>query len=214
MIKRTLNKAKGFTLVEIIVSLMIFSIVAVVALAALVKIIDANKKAQTIQDAVTNLSFTLDSMSRELRTGSKLDCQSSSNGNFTTAGITTNACPLGQNQLIAFQSTNVDTTASPSCRLVYAYWFTSSDPRYPGQQMLEKAEQSPGNNCSAPFTQSSFSSIMSPNVTLASYELGESYDKTTMPYPLIFISLSGSTGNKATTQTFFTVQTAASPRLP
>ncbi len=77
--------SRGFTLVEMIVSLMIFSIVAVVALAALVKIIDANNKAQTIQAAVTSLSFSLDSMSRELRTGSNIHCMFHSDGTFDSS---------------------------------------------------------------------------------------------------------------------------------
>ena len=72
---RSARRSRGFTLIEIIVSLMIFSLVVVVALAALVKIIDANKRAQTIQDAVVNMSFTMDSMTRELRTGSDYYCR-------------------------------------------------------------------------------------------------------------------------------------------
>jgi prepilin-type N-terminal cleavage/methylation domain-containing protein len=74
---------KGFTLVEIIIAMMIFSIVAVVALAALVKIIDANKKAQTTQDAVTTLSFALEAMSREMRSGSNYYCKIQAGGGAT-----------------------------------------------------------------------------------------------------------------------------------
>ena len=78
------NTRRGFTLIEIIVSLMIFSIVVLVALSALVKIIDANKKAQTLQDSVINLSFTLESMSREMRSGSDYYCQEGLNATIGT----------------------------------------------------------------------------------------------------------------------------------
>jgi prepilin-type N-terminal cleavage/methylation domain-containing protein len=69
MKKRFLQK--GFTLVEIMVSLAIFSVVMVVALGAFLKIVDVNKRAQSIESAVNNLNFTMEAMSRELRTGSQ-----------------------------------------------------------------------------------------------------------------------------------------------
>ena len=47
---------RGFTLIEIIVSLGLFAIVAIVAAGALLKILDSNKKAQSIQNTMTNLS--------------------------------------------------------------------------------------------------------------------------------------------------------------
>lgn len=60
---------KGFTLVEMIVSLGIFALVMVVAMGAFLKISDVNKRAQNVKNAVNNVNFTLEAMSRELRTG-------------------------------------------------------------------------------------------------------------------------------------------------
>lgn len=60
---------KGFTLVEIMVSLAIFSLVMVVALGAFLKIVDVNKRAQSIESAVNSLTFVIEAMSREIRTG-------------------------------------------------------------------------------------------------------------------------------------------------
>ncbi|MFA6273000.1 MAG: type II secretion system protein [Candidatus Paceibacterota bacterium] len=59
----------GFSLVEILVSLAIFSVVMVTAAGALLTTIDANHKAQAVQLAVNNLSFALESMSRPIREG-------------------------------------------------------------------------------------------------------------------------------------------------
>ena len=213
-------KSRGFTLVEMIVSLMIFSIVAVVALAALVKIIDANNKAQTIQAAVTSLSFSLDSMSRELRSGSEIYCNTfSTSFNPTVMGNTLGCQSYNQSQsdvILAFQSTTLDNTQSPPCRLIYAYRFTTTVTN--GPVTLTKAEQ-PKNpnsypNCTYHLTASDFTSVVPSNVTLTSYQLGVNYDQSTHPFPLVFVELSGSAGNKAATQTYFTVQTAASPRTP
>ena len=64
-----LRNSQAFSLVEMIVSMAIFSVVAVIALGALTKIIASNRKAQSLQSSITNLNFMLDSMSRELRVG-------------------------------------------------------------------------------------------------------------------------------------------------
>ena len=68
------NRNKGFTLIEMIVALALFAIVAVVALGALMKIISANKKAQSLQSAITNINYALESISREMRVGSNFSC--------------------------------------------------------------------------------------------------------------------------------------------
>jgi prepilin-type N-terminal cleavage/methylation domain-containing protein len=60
---------KGFTLVEMVVSMGIFSIVMVVAMGAFLKITEVNKRAQNVKNAVNNVNFTLEAISRELRTG-------------------------------------------------------------------------------------------------------------------------------------------------
>src|SRR3989344_4857691 len=90
-----LKNSRAFTLVEMIVALGIFSIVAVVALGALVKIISANKKAQTLQASITNLSFALDSMSRELRVGTKYHCDVNPSLSYNSDTLATAACSGG-----------------------------------------------------------------------------------------------------------------------
>src|ERR1035437_3022439 len=65
-----LGTSSGFTLIEMLVSIAIFMVVAVIAVAALLKIVDANRKSQTLQDAVNNINFAMDSITREIRVGS------------------------------------------------------------------------------------------------------------------------------------------------
>ena len=62
----------GFSLVEMMVAIAIFMVVAVVAVAALLKIVDADRKSQTLQDAVNNINFAMDSITREIRVGSRI----------------------------------------------------------------------------------------------------------------------------------------------
>ena len=71
------NNNKGFTLIEMIVSIAIFMIVALVAVGAFLKIIDLNNKSHTLKDSINNINFALDLMSRELRVGSNYYCPTS-----------------------------------------------------------------------------------------------------------------------------------------
>jgi len=200
------HQQRGFTLIEIIVALMIFSIVVVVALAALIKIIDANKKAQNTQDAVIGLSFALESMSREIRTGSSVECIPWT-GTFDPSHIATTACTTGHNQLLAFLSTQGYPPASPTCHLAYAYLFSGSA----GSYVIQKAQQP---NCSYVFSASDFYPILPTAVNMTDYKLGVSYTAGSQPYPLVFVQLSGYAGSTEKSKTYFTVQTASSLRTP
>lgn len=64
----------GFSLIELMVSLSIFSIVMTISLGTLLTLIDANTKAQALSSSMTNISFALDSISRNLRTGKDFHC--------------------------------------------------------------------------------------------------------------------------------------------
>lgn len=63
------SQQDGFTLVEVLVSMSIFTVVVGMAVGTMMVLIDANAKSQNVQQAVSNVSFALDSMSREIRTG-------------------------------------------------------------------------------------------------------------------------------------------------
>lgn len=65
---------RGFTLVEMLVSLALFTIVATMAVGTLLILISGNARVVGEQTALTSLSFALDSMTREIRTGSEYYC--------------------------------------------------------------------------------------------------------------------------------------------
>lgn len=71
---------KGFTLVEIIVSVGLFSVVMLVATAAYLTIIMLDKEARATNELVVNLNFAVDSISRNIRTGSNYSCAGAGNG--------------------------------------------------------------------------------------------------------------------------------------
>jgi prepilin-type N-terminal cleavage/methylation domain-containing protein len=60
---------KGFTLIEMMVSVTIFAIVMVVSLGAILTILDSNRKSRTLTEVMSNLNFSLESMTRSIKTG-------------------------------------------------------------------------------------------------------------------------------------------------
>lgn len=64
----------GFTLIEMLVSLSLFTIVATIATGTLLSLIGSNSRIVDEQVVISGLSFALDSMTREIRTGSEYYC--------------------------------------------------------------------------------------------------------------------------------------------
>lgn len=74
--------SRGFTLLELIVSVGLFSIIMLIVTSAYLTMVDLDRKAKATSDVMTNLSFVVESMGREIRTGTNYQC--STNG--TTFG--------------------------------------------------------------------------------------------------------------------------------
>lgn len=69
-----LKSAAGFTLIEIMVAISIFSIVALISVSALIIANRVNQRAQGMKIAMDNLHFALNSMSFKLRQGGLYQC--------------------------------------------------------------------------------------------------------------------------------------------
>lgn len=70
------NNESGFSLVEMVVAVGLFSIVMVVSVATLFALVNAHRKAQALQSVINNLNISLDGMARALRMGSHYHCGS------------------------------------------------------------------------------------------------------------------------------------------
>jgi prepilin-type N-terminal cleavage/methylation domain-containing protein len=124
------NKS-GFTLIEIIVSLALFSVVVTIAVGALLILIASNRQLQNEQSVLSNLSFALDSMTREIRTGSNYYCAiatsltdvrlNPSEGNVGDCfdGLSGDAAGIPRYEVIAFDEGGNSLTGSGSSRIVY-----------------------------------------------------------------------------------------------
>lgn len=65
---------RGYTLLEMIVSIGIFSVIMLAATGAYLKLIALDREARSLNELVTNLSFAVDSMARAARTGTDYKC--------------------------------------------------------------------------------------------------------------------------------------------
>ncbi len=107
---------RGVTIVELLVSVAIFSLVAMVSVTALINTMEINKGNQAFKTSFDNLTFALDSMSRNIRLGSSYYCSQAVDTQSYTApsqpatsvGGVTQDCPSGGIHLsfLDFQVTN------------------------------------------------------------------------------------------------------------
>jgi prepilin-type N-terminal cleavage/methylation domain-containing protein len=93
---------RGFTLIEMLISVALFAIVMVSVSAAYLNLVNLDKQARATNDVVSNLSFALDSISRGIRTGSRFQCGGPGGGN----------CPLNtpSSEFTFYTSDGVETT--------------------------------------------------------------------------------------------------------
>ena len=201
------NSKKGFTLIEIIVSLAIFSIVALVAVGALIKIVDANKKAQSLKTAINNINYALEAMSRDIRAGTNYYCVAT---NFSLANNASlpnkSGCQaLDKNWIIALYSSKEKSNgAGGFCHLIYVYRFAN--------ETIEKAEQK---NCGDAIDNSSFYPIISSDITFDHAVTTVNVSSVTdQVQSYVFFHLKGYSGSgKQSVQTSFDIQTSISQNL-
>lgn len=201
MYKRSLQN--GFTLVEMIISLAIFTVVAVVAVGALLKVMDANRKSISLKTTINNLNFALESMSREMRVGRDYELNSNNgaiNKNYFTN--TSNKISSG-NWTIIFKSSNVSTdSVGKKCNLIYAYRYDASN------EKILKAQQT---NCDSPINPPDFQDLTSEDIKITSTIIDISNEPNEQPY--VFIWLQGESGVKVKDKVDFSVQTRVSQRI-
>jgi len=73
----SLNKStnqKGFTLVEMIIALTLFSLVVAMSTGALVGLFDANRKSQSLASVINNLNYSIENMTRTIRFAKAYNC--------------------------------------------------------------------------------------------------------------------------------------------
>ena len=85
------GKTFGFTLLEMLVSVAIFTIATFIIMVTLFSVINAQRKVVALQNADDNLRFAFEVMAKEIRTGGNFHCGL----NLNDVSITPQNCPSG-----------------------------------------------------------------------------------------------------------------------
>ncbi len=93
----------GFTLIEIMVSVSIFSMVMIIVMGSILSVINANQKSQTLRSVMDNMSSTLEDMTRTIRFGHNYHCGASD-------GQTTRDCAGGDSTISVTASNGSEVT--------------------------------------------------------------------------------------------------------
>lgn len=197
--------AKGFTLIEMLVSVAIFSVVMVMALGALLSLSTADRKAQALKSAVDNLDFAIDSMSRTIRTGYNYHCGS----------VSGTDCPSGSN-IFVFSAFNGVTT-------YYRLESSVNDSLANAQASCNQTSTPAG--CIERSTDGvTWSAITGPNIVINDlsnssppsylfYLRGSLAGSADNRQPILVLTLSGFAQTSATQQSAFHLQTVITQRL-
>ena len=179
---------KGFTLVEMIVATGLFAVVMLVSVAALLSLVNANRKTQALHSVMNNLNIALDSVVRSIRMGTTYHC---GEGSYAE----TQGCSNG-NFVFAFESFNGDLGDTQD------QWVYFHDPT---TKRIYKSEDSGANSFA----------ITAPTVTIDSltfYVVGTDTGDTEQPK--VVITVKGTAGaDQARTKTQFHIQATAVQRI-
>lgn len=175
----------GFSLVEMLVAVALFTVVMVISTSSLLALVDANRKAQALQSVMNNLNTAVDGMVRSIRMGSNYHC-----GNI---GLYTDTRNCAGDALLAFEPFGGNTGSGAD---QWVYWFDGTT--------LYKSE----NGGSTRFA------LTAPEVRIDEvkfYVLGAGAGDQTQPK--VVITMRGTAGiEKIKTQTTFNIQATATQR--
>jgi prepilin-type N-terminal cleavage/methylation domain-containing protein len=119
------HQVRGFTIVEMMVSLALFTIVITIATGSFLSLIGGSSQLQGEQQTMTSLNFAMDSMTREIRTGTRYFCTTDIDSvpdYNDRAATTTQDCvkSSGNNDVLSFVESGVSLSGgSVGNRIVY-----------------------------------------------------------------------------------------------
>jgi prepilin-type N-terminal cleavage/methylation domain-containing protein len=213
-LNKTSNFNKGFTLIEMMVSLAIFTVVALVSVGAFLKVLDANKKSVNLKTTINNLNFALESISREMRVGKDYYYIYSSSAlpgtvayNFNSKLDDSGLSPENNHWLIAFRSSKNSRVHGNSigavCNLIYAYRYDKVNKK------IQKAQQD--RDCDYSLTDSDFRDLTATEIKITNSRVRVSTIPNKQPYAFFFIE--GESGAKESEKVNFSMQTSVSQRI-
>ena len=201
-------KNNGFTLVEMMVAVAVFSIVMLTAMSALLNVIDANNKARSVKTAINNISFALEGISKDIRVGTDYACGSSVN---EILGVESGQDCINGGTAIKYRSNR---TEKDGDKFRYSYYSFGENDDGIGQ-IYSCLEKTLADTCAS----NTFTAVTSPEVDITSarfYVVGNGLDgggKKQQPHLIIVISGVAGPKSKTRLQTSFDLQTSVSQIL-
>jgi prepilin-type N-terminal cleavage/methylation domain-containing protein len=102
MILNKTQKNKAFTLIELMIATSLFTIIMLMGVGSLIIASDGARASQKLRIAVDNVNFAMESMTRELRTGSYYFC----GGSMVNEAV--HDCAISSSNIITFTPQYVD----------------------------------------------------------------------------------------------------------
>ncbi len=72
--KNYFKKNSGYSLIEVLVAISVFTIIMTISMGSILSIFDANKKSKNLQTVMDNLNLAVESMTRSIRFGTAYHC--------------------------------------------------------------------------------------------------------------------------------------------
>jgi prepilin-type N-terminal cleavage/methylation domain-containing protein len=188
-----LKARQGFSLVEMLVAVALFSGVMLIGVGALLALIDANKKAQAINSVMNNLNFAIESISRNIRVGTTYHCEP--NASPVPVNIDIPQDCINGGKLLAFEASKGD-PEDKTDQVIYRL----------RDNMLEKSEKGGA--------EGTFVSIIAPEVLIEKFVF---YVDGTLSsdsmQPRVVMIIQGTAGIDEKIKTEFNLQTTISQRV-
>lgn len=197
----------GFTLVEMIVSLGLFTVLMLSITGALLSMMDANRKAGAVRSSMDGVNFALDDMSRNIRTGWNYTCittEDISGPPSQSTALDTSSCPTSP---ITGGGIKIETSAG-----TMEYYFRPPVGTTFG--VINKGFRDKAGLVSyaaVPLTPEDVNVTSAVFYVLGNNQVG---DGLSTDQPRVFISMTGTSGWKQNLRSTFQLQTLSTSRIP
>ncbi|PIT96854.1 hypothetical protein COT82_00925 [Candidatus Campbellbacteria bacterium CG10_big_fil_rev_8_21_14_0_10_35_52] len=189
--KIRLYEKKGFTLIEMLVAVSLFVFVMLIGVGTLLSIIDANRKARALSSVMNNLNFALESISRNIRMGTKYHCEEN-----------TSVPP------------NIDTPKDCNPGKLFAFEASGGNPLNPNDQIIYRINYDESGIEMSKNGGANFVGITAKEVVIENFSFYVSGSSMTDNYqPKVVITIKGFVGVKEKIKTEFNLQTMVSQRV-
>lgn len=200
-LKKLKNREGGYTIIETMISISLFIIVILVGMSALLNASLVHQKSQDIRSIVDSLSFIVEDISRNIRTGYNYHCfENEDTIPTSTSAVVSTPKSCEDGWAIAFESDLGDTENNND---QWIYYMSGGD--------IFKAT-------SGPYAVGAFTQINSPEVTISATSgfsvLGAEAPLDDLQQPMVIIRISGEINYRnGTIITPFSLQTTVTQRL-